>query len=257
MEQRDDRENDNDSETFKFLTQRDSFDDFLTRRLKSEVDRACQQNGKPISEERLSPIPSVESVEEGSLSSSNLSETSEITPQNNLHVASVVEEKAVHLEIKQHEIVGSYVSEEVVTHEIDEEAREIYINAFQTGVTELSLEEITKRIHKIDRTCTILRRAQQGYRLSIEEHLKKLNAKGRAEWEKLDQSEREKYLSRKTRVKDKDRTAKVTGKGKGIKSATAFIALGYDKDMVISKLEHLAVYDEGTKAFVQEKFAKA
>lgn len=171
-------------------------------------------------------------------------------------------ERETEYKLHTHPIVGTYVTEESVAWRLDQEAFDLFTNMRQTAVTDITLEEIIERIHKMTRSYKLIRIAQQGLISGMAERLAKMNEVDRAKYQEM---HREAALKNSTRTRIERVRKKAAQQGGEIKAAPKkagktplqkrvdfFRSSGYSKEYVINHMKEAKHLDAALGAYIDK-----
>lgn len=132
------------------------------------------------------------------------------TPMTNATLAPP--EPLLHVSVKNHPMIGTYVTDELISTEGDPKREEVFINALNKGVNEMTWEQVLEVIHANAYEVVLRKEAERGLRGALEHHIAKMNAGDRAMLAEKDKEYRVKAVSRN---KPKSEKKASTGISKG------------------------------------------
>lgn len=232
-----------------------------------------EEKCKPISETkilnvgRLLPADSAEASVSSEVSYSEVAETDESSSTisvSNVDAKAIptraTDEHQTKLDVRRHEIAGSYIQEEQVTIQHSDEWKEMFKRSYVIGVTELTPEKIIERFHELEHTVYLIRAQQGGLRLSLADLLKTKNAAERERLLELESTlkrQANRRASGKSTSKKAKSSASKAGKSKQTKLIDTFIDnLGFDKAATEAHLRKANLLDSSAQDYINSRFAK-
>jgi hypothetical protein len=243
-----------------------SFEDFLGQKQQRKVKEICE----PTPASQMVPTDAattdVPVVAERLSESSSSSETPVVEGASFIPAVPDVVGRGTELEVRKHELVGSYIVEHTVEYHVDEDWRKQYMSSYEDVVTNFTLEQALERRRKLERVVFLITAEQQGVQLGIAQLCQITNAKDRASILEEDRKHRARQAKR---VISKERSATAgatekrqahptvskTGKGKGHKAVDTLKNMGHDEAYVTEQVKTLGWLDEATQAYIKKSFA--
>lgn len=254
-----------------------SLDDFLSRRIKSETATSERLNNEVVN---ASPASIVEGIKSGvaDLAESNLrvleprqepkgqqdsrpngSAPEPVIPTvepEGTRVAQSPHEPRTVVEIRNHPILGNYISEQqVVDDSVDAWYTEVWLNSKNLGVSDMQPEQIIDMMHNMEEAIKRSKAAIQGLRAALEVHLGKMNVTKRAEL-----LERDAKYRAPRKVKTTSETATIPRKSKASnpieKSIKSFKeSMGMTKDEIVKEIGDRGKMTPEIKEYIDKLFS--
>lgn len=162
------------------------------------------------------------------------------------------------LEIHDHPVVGTYLTETQVVVDKNDEWKAAFFAGQQRSAQMASLEQVMDWTYEMERAIQKIKATQQGARNHIETALKGLSAKRRSEVAEHDRKFRKNEKPAPVKVAKPTTSSKpssTAGKTKGMKAADALVTgMGYTYEEVIEKLTATNLLDELTKKYVDATY---